>query len=208
MVSRGVEGDGGDDPCRTSVREGRDLLYPAGVYSSQSRREEIRELRPSPTAFPRSTARTARMSIREEVSEVEGVDEVDVDLETKVVTIRGSAARRRRVARRDRRGGLRGRMTATESPEARVELALEGMTCAACATRIERKLNKLEGVEASVNYATEQAAVTLRRRPRRGRRSHRRGRGGRLPRARVGGCRDHARIAPGRCAPGSSSRRR
>ena len=51
-------------------------------------------------------------------------------------------------------------MTATETPEARVELALEGMTCAACATRIERKLNKLEGVEASVNYATEQAAVS------------------------------------------------
>ena len=51
-------------------------------------------------------------------------------------------------------------MTATESPEARVELALEGMTCAACATRIERKLNKLEGVDASVNYATEQVAVT------------------------------------------------
>ncbi len=50
-------------------------------------------------------------------------------------------------------------MTVTETPEARVELALEGMTCAACATRIERKLNKLEGVEASVNYATEQAAV-------------------------------------------------
>ena len=50
-------------------------------------------------------------------------------------------------------------MTRTEAPEARIELALEGMTCAACATRIERKLNKLEGVEASVNYATEQAAV-------------------------------------------------
>ena len=52
-------------------------------------------------------------------------------------------------------------MTATATPEAgtRVELALEGMTCASCATRIERKLNKLEGVEASVNYATEQAAV-------------------------------------------------
>ncbi len=33
------------------------------------------------------------------------------------------------------------------------------MTCAACANRIERKLNKLDGVEASVNYATEQAAV-------------------------------------------------
>jgi P-type Cu+ transporter len=52
-------------------------------------------------------------------------------------------------------------MTATESPEARVELAVEGMTCAACATRIERKLNKLEGVEASVNYATEQVAVSF-----------------------------------------------
>jgi Cu+-exporting ATPase len=51
-------------------------------------------------------------------------------------------------------------MTATESPEARVDLALEGMTCAACATRIERKLNKLGGVQASVNYATEQAAVS------------------------------------------------
>ena len=33
------------------------------------------------------------------------------------------------------------------------------MTCASCANRIERKLNKLEGVEASVNFATEQAAV-------------------------------------------------
>ena len=44
---------------------------------------------------------------------------------------------------------------------ARVQLSLEGMTCASCATRIERKLNKLEGVEASVNYATEQATVSF-----------------------------------------------
>ncbi len=44
------------------------------------------------------------------------------------------------------------------TPE-RVRLALEGMTCASCATRIERKLNKLEGVEAAVNYATEEATV-------------------------------------------------
>jgi len=42
----------------------------------------------------------------------------------------------------------------------KVRLDLEGMTCASCATRIERKLNKLEGVEATVNYATDQAAVT------------------------------------------------
>ena len=38
-------------------------------------------------------------------------------------------------------------------------LALEGMTCASCAARIERTLNKLDGVEASVNYATETASV-------------------------------------------------
>ena len=49
--------------------------------------------------------------------------------------------------------------TATLDAETRVDLALEGMTCASCATRIERKLNKLEGVDAAVNYATEQAAV-------------------------------------------------
>jgi Cu+-exporting ATPase len=48
---------------------------------------------------------------------------------------------------------------ATKKTE-RVRLDLEGMTCASCATRIERKLNKLDGVEATVNYATDQAAVT------------------------------------------------
>ncbi len=41
----------------------------------------------------------------------------------------------------------------------RLELPIEGMTCASCAARIERRLNKLEGVTASVNYATEKAAV-------------------------------------------------
>jgi Cu+-exporting ATPase len=41
----------------------------------------------------------------------------------------------------------------------RLELPIEGMTCASCATRIEKRLNKLEGVEATVNYATENAAV-------------------------------------------------
>jgi len=41
-----------------------------------------------------------------------------------------------------------------------VELAITGMTCASCANRIERKLNKLDGVQATVNYATEKARVT------------------------------------------------
>ena len=42
-----------------------------------------------------------------------------------------------------------------------VELAIGGMTCASCANRIERKLNKLDGVTATVNYATEKAKVTF-----------------------------------------------
>jgi Cu+-exporting ATPase len=51
-------------------------------------------------------------------------------------------------------------MTTTETRATdRVELAIGGMTCASCASRIERKLNKLEGVHASVNYATEKATV-------------------------------------------------
>lgn len=41
----------------------------------------------------------------------------------------------------------------------RVELLIGGMTCASCANRVERKLNKLAGVRASVNYATEKASV-------------------------------------------------
>jgi len=43
----------------------------------------------------------------------------------------------------------------------KVRLDLEGMTCASCAARIEKKLNKLDGVEATVNYASDQAAVTF-----------------------------------------------
>src|SRR6266545_7238381 len=49
-------------------------------------------------------------------------------------------------------------MTATH-PSEHVELPITGMTCASCANRIERKLNRLDGVSASVNYATETATV-------------------------------------------------
>jgi P-type Cu+ transporter len=41
-----------------------------------------------------------------------------------------------------------------------LQLDIEGMTCASCANRIEKALNKVEGVAASVNYATERATVT------------------------------------------------
>jgi Cu+-exporting ATPase len=47
----------------------------------------------------------------------------------------------------------------TATATTQVELPITGMTCASCANRIERKLNKLDGVTASVNYATEKATV-------------------------------------------------
>jgi len=50
-------------------------------------------------------------------------------------------------------------MTPTTT-SATVELRLGGMTCASCAARIEKRLNKLDGVDAKVNYATETATVT------------------------------------------------
>ncbi|HWJ52685.1 MAG TPA: cation transporter, partial [Propionibacteriaceae bacterium] len=40
-----------------------------------------------------------------------------------------------------------------------VQLDVSGMTCASCAARIEKKLNQMEGVSATVNYATERATV-------------------------------------------------
>ncbi|MFD6756064.1 heavy metal translocating P-type ATPase [Micromonospora gifhornensis] len=42
----------------------------------------------------------------------------------------------------------------------RIELSIGGMTCASCAARIEKKLNRLDGVQASVNYATEKATIS------------------------------------------------
>ena len=50
--------------------------------------------------------------------------------------------------------------TTHTGPE-RLELPITGMTCASCAARVEKRLNRLEGVEASVNYATETASVAF-----------------------------------------------
>ncbi|WP_223185542.1 cation-translocating P-type ATPase [Streptomyces sp. CBMA152] len=49
----------------------------------------------------------------------------------------------------------------TTAPVDEVELAIGGMTCASCAARIEKKLNRMEGVTATVNYATEKAKVAF-----------------------------------------------
>jgi Cu+-exporting ATPase len=52
-------------------------------------------------------------------------------------------------------------VTTIHDTTTQVELSIGGMTCASCASRIERKLNKLDGVSATVNYATEKAAVSF-----------------------------------------------
>ncbi|HEY2063587.1 MAG TPA: heavy metal translocating P-type ATPase [Amycolatopsis sp.] len=49
--------------------------------------------------------------------------------------------------------------TSADTAPRTVELVIGGMTCASCAARVERKLNKVDGVTASVNYATEKAHV-------------------------------------------------
>ncbi|MGE0879527.1 MAG: heavy metal translocating P-type ATPase [Acidimicrobiia bacterium] len=51
------------------------------------------------------------------------------------------------------------RTGAPAQPSVHVDLDISGMTCAACANRIEKKLNRLDGVRAAVNYATEKASV-------------------------------------------------
>jgi Cu+-exporting ATPase len=67
------------------------------------------------------------------------------------------------VARRSQRPvtrpGRRHEIATTLENTTTLRLDLEGMTCASCAARIEKRLNKLEGVEATVNFATEQATV-------------------------------------------------
>ncbi|GAP60735.1 cation-transporting P-type ATPase A [Arthrobacter sp. Hiyo1] len=49
----------------------------------------------------------------------------------------------------------------TESARTSLDLEIGGMTCSSCANRIEKKLNRMDGVEASVNYATEKARVLV-----------------------------------------------
>jgi Cu+-exporting ATPase len=52
-------------------------------------------------------------------------------------------------------------VTPTDPQSREVQLDITGMTCASCAMRIEKRLNRLDGVTATVNYATERAKVTV-----------------------------------------------
>ena len=53
-----------------------------------------------------------------------------------------------------------GTLTDTVPATAEVELVIGGMTCAACSARVQAKLNKLDGVTATVNLSTERAYIT------------------------------------------------
>ena len=52
-------------------------------------------------------------------------------------------------------------MSVATAGGARIELAIGGMTCASCAARIEKKLNRMDGVAATVNFATEKARIAV-----------------------------------------------
>ncbi|MFC8876174.1 heavy metal translocating P-type ATPase [Streptomyces ardesiacus] len=57
-------------------------------------------------------------------------------------------------------GGDTGGDTGSGTALAEVELLIGGMTCASCAARVEKKLNRMDGVTATVNYATEKARIS------------------------------------------------
>ncbi len=52
-------------------------------------------------------------------------------------------------------------VSSTDTPPSEIQLDIAGMTCASCAARIEKKLNRIDGVTATVNYATEKAKVSF-----------------------------------------------
>ena len=58
-------------------------------------------------------------------------------------------------------GGLTTATAPTVEPAAPSSSTIGGMTCASCAARVEKKLNRIDGVTATVNYATEKATVTV-----------------------------------------------
>ena len=95
-------------------------------------------------------------AITSAVSALPGVTGVDVDLVGAAVRVAGTADDAA-VAASIEDAGYDVALSAVSTTT--VTLAIDGMTCASCAGRIEKRLNRIDGVHASVNFATEQAAI-------------------------------------------------
>src|SRR6185295_8357485 len=86
----------------------------------------------------------------------------DLQLRRHVVAWYVSVVPAVRVSRRGSNCSVHGGAAmSTSTREEHIDLTLTGMSCAACAARIEKKLNTLDSVTATVNYATEKAAVAF-----------------------------------------------
>ena len=118
-------------------------------------RHDLRPLRAarSPRRSPQSPASPASTSTSRRRSRSTVVSDGPLD----DAAVRGR--RRRGRLRAGRPTGPAAPMTARPDPD--VELVIGGMTCASCAARIEKKLNRMDGVTATVNYATEKAQVSF-----------------------------------------------
>ena len=184
QVSRDDQGPGGRRAQaarrapRPLRRQRRPRRRPRGRHQDQGSVGRHRASRPlmKGTRMTTETYRVTGMTcehcvaaVTEELTALEGVSAVSVDLVaggTSTVTVESSSAAG---LRRGRRGRRRGRLRAGRSARPAVgmttvdtvRLDIDGMTCTSCAMRVEKKLNKLDGVTASVNYATEKATVEV-----------------------------------------------
>ena len=97
-------------------------------------------------------------AVARSVKKLDGVEDATVNFLTEKLVVTGKNTETALIEEAVRKAGY----GIAESPHSKVTIPIGGMTCAACAARIEKRLNKTEGVlEASVNYATEKATVTF-----------------------------------------------
>ncbi|MFQ5432272.1 MAG: heavy metal translocating P-type ATPase [Nitrospinota bacterium] len=104
------------------------------------------------------TCAACATAVERSVRKVEGVSDASVNFLMEKLVVTGKNPDTALIEEAVRKAGY----GVEETAHGKVTIPIGGMTCAACAARIEKQLNKTEGViEASVNYATEKAAVTF-----------------------------------------------
>ena len=104
------------------------------------------------------TCAACARAIERSVSKVPGVESATVNLVTEKLAVTGAGIDRAKVEEAVKNAGY----GVASSPKSAITIPIGGMTCAACAARIEKELKKTPGVtEASVNFATEKATVAF-----------------------------------------------